>query len=98
MGGLGGGHYTAYAKNRNTNKWICFDDTSASETSENHIKSSMAYVLFYAKRSTSTSANSNSNNNNSNGTSNNSNDTTNSNGTAPSANGNNHNNNNTNKL
>ena len=28
MGGLGGGHYTAYAKQPGTEDWYCFDDTS----------------------------------------------------------------------
>uniref|UniRef100_A0A183T5N6 ubiquitinyl hydrolase 1 n=1 Tax=Schistocephalus solidus TaxID=70667 RepID=A0A183T5N6_SCHSO len=27
MGGLGGGHYTAYAKNRYDNRWYNFDDS-----------------------------------------------------------------------
>ncbi|VDN12935.1 unnamed protein product [Dibothriocephalus latus] len=27
MGGLGGGHYTAYAKNRDDNRWYNFDDS-----------------------------------------------------------------------
>ena len=30
MGGLGGGHYTAYAKNPTKNKWYEFDDSSCS--------------------------------------------------------------------
>lgn len=29
FGGLGGGHYTAYAKNPDTNKWYDFDDVSS---------------------------------------------------------------------
>ena len=31
MGGLGGGHYTAYAKNPEHGKWYCFNDSSCSE-------------------------------------------------------------------
>lgn len=31
FGGLGGGHYTAYAKNHILNKWYNFDDSHASE-------------------------------------------------------------------
>ena len=31
MGGLGGGHYTAYGKNPEENKWYCFNDSSCSE-------------------------------------------------------------------
>ena len=31
MGGLGGGHYTAYAKNPKYNKWFSFNDSSCGE-------------------------------------------------------------------
>eukprot|EP00123_Amoebidium_parasiticum_P006322 comp17299_c0_seq1/m.16441 comp17299_c0_seq1/g.16441 ORF comp17299_c0_seq1/g.16441 comp17299_c0_seq1/m.16441 type:complete len:906 (-) comp17299_c0_seq1:89-2806(-) len=50
MGGLGGGHYTAYAKNKVDGQWYNFDDASASLTSLPRIKSSSAYVLFYSRR------------------------------------------------
>ena len=33
IGGLGGGHYRAYAKNHETNKWYHFDDSHVSPTS-----------------------------------------------------------------
>ncbi|KAF9349159.1 CSN-associated deubiquitinating enzyme Ubp12 [Mortierella sp. AD094] len=51
MGGLGGGHYTAYAKNDKLNKWFNFDDSHVSPVhSEESIKSSSAYLLFYRRR------------------------------------------------
>lgn len=48
-GGLGGGHYTAYAKLIDDNKWYHFDDSHVSPVSEGEIKSSAAYVLFYQR-------------------------------------------------
>ncbi|XP_065900676.1 ubiquitin carboxyl-terminal hydrolase 4-like isoform X2 [Dysidea avara] len=48
-GGMGGGHYTAYGKNAN-GKWYHFDDSHVSETDENHVVTSAAYVLFYKRR------------------------------------------------
>ncbi|KAE9612024.1 putative ubiquitinyl hydrolase 1 [Lupinus albus] len=49
-GGLGGGHYTAYAKLADDNKWYHFDDSHVSPVTEAEIKSSSAYVLFYQRR------------------------------------------------
>jgi ubiquitin carboxyl-terminal hydrolase 4/11/15 len=46
-GSLGGGHYTAYAKNHRENKWYKFDDSSASSVQAESVKTSAAYVLFY---------------------------------------------------
>lgn len=46
-GGLGGGHYTAYAKNRD--KWFEFNDSSVSSASESDLKGSGAYMLFYRR-------------------------------------------------
>ncbi|KAG2330310.1 hypothetical protein Bca52824_001490 [Brassica carinata] len=48
-GGLGGGHYTAYAKLIDDNKWYHFDDSHVSSVEESEIKSSAAYVLFYRR-------------------------------------------------
>ncbi|XP_012569950.1 ubiquitin carboxyl-terminal hydrolase 10-like isoform X2 [Cicer arietinum] len=48
-GGLGGGHYTAYAKLIDENKWYHFDDSHVSPVNEAEIKSSAAYVLFYQR-------------------------------------------------
>lgn len=47
-GGLGGGHYTAYAKNGG--KWYEFNDSSVRSTSESSIGGSGAYILFYKRR------------------------------------------------
>ncbi|KAF3610754.1 hypothetical protein DY000_02048760 [Brassica cretica] len=48
-GGMGGGHYTAYAKLMDENKWYEFDDRRVSAIDESKIKSSAAYVLFYRR-------------------------------------------------
>ncbi|KAF9929459.1 CSN-associated deubiquitinating enzyme Ubp12 [Linnemannia zychae] len=51
MGGLGGGHYTAYAKNEKSGQWYNFDDSHVSPVSNvESIKSSSAYLLFYRRR------------------------------------------------
>ena len=47
-GGLGGGHYTAAAKNPETGKWYYFNDSSVGSTSQ--VISSGNYVLFYQRR------------------------------------------------
>ncbi|XP_046879026.1 ubiquitin carboxyl-terminal hydrolase 15-like isoform X2 [Hypomesus transpacificus] len=36
-GGMGGGHYTAYAKNKDDGKWFNFDDSSVSTANEDQI-------------------------------------------------------------
>ncbi|XP_044477487.1 ubiquitin carboxyl-terminal hydrolase 9-like [Mangifera indica] len=48
-GGLGGGHYTAYAKLIDENRWYHFDDGHVSPVNEADIKTSAAYVLFYQR-------------------------------------------------
>lgn len=51
MGGLGGGHYTAYAKNEKLDQWYNFDDSHVSPVRDvETIKSSSAYLLFYRRR------------------------------------------------
>ena len=52
FGGMGGGHYTAFCKNKITGKWHTFDDSHVSEMSEDRVCSSSAYVLFYRRRDT----------------------------------------------
>ena len=47
-GGLGGGHYTAYAKNNE--KWYDFNDSSVNSASSSSIISNRAYMLFYKRR------------------------------------------------
>ncbi|CUS25114.1 LAQU0S27e00452g1_1 [Lachancea quebecensis] len=49
-GGLGGGHYTAFAKNPVDGKWYYFDDSRVSETSPETSVSGAAYLLFYRRR------------------------------------------------
>ncbi|XP_061770483.1 ubiquitin carboxyl-terminal hydrolase 15-like isoform X3 [Nerophis ophidion] len=51
-GGMGGGHYTAYAKNTDDGKWYNFDDSSVSPASEDQIVSKAGYVLFYQRQDT----------------------------------------------
>ncbi|XP_015208775.2 ubiquitin carboxyl-terminal hydrolase 15 isoform X2 [Lepisosteus oculatus] len=51
-GGMGGGHYTAFAKNKDDGKWYYFDDSSVSPASEEQIVSKAAYVLFYQRQDT----------------------------------------------
>jgi ubiquitin carboxyl-terminal hydrolase 4/11/15 len=50
MGGLGGGHYTAYIKSAEDGKWYDMNDSSTSSVGASEIKSSSAYVLFYQRR------------------------------------------------
>ncbi|XP_061362460.1 ubiquitin carboxyl-terminal hydrolase 8-like isoform X2 [Gastrolobium bilobum] len=47
-GGLGGGHYTAFV-HYGHDKWYEFDDSRVAPASEDMIKTSAAYVLFYKK-------------------------------------------------
>uniref|UniRef100_A0A665V5J1 Ubiquitin carboxyl-terminal hydrolase n=1 Tax=Echeneis naucrates TaxID=173247 RepID=A0A665V5J1_ECHNA len=47
-GGLDGGHYTAYCKNAERQRWYKFDDHEVSEISTSTVKSSAAYILFYS--------------------------------------------------
>jgi len=49
-GGMGGGHYTAYGKNKDDEKWYYFDDSSVTSASEDAVVSKAAYVLFYQRR------------------------------------------------
>ncbi|XP_072954131.1 ubiquitin carboxyl-terminal hydrolase 9-like isoform X1 [Typha angustifolia] len=48
-GGLGGGHYSSYAKLIEEDKWYHFDDSHVSPVSEEEIRTSAAYVLFYQR-------------------------------------------------
>ncbi len=49
-GGLGGGHYTAYAKNHATGQWYYYDDSSVRPVEADACKTSAAYLLFYRRR------------------------------------------------
>jgi hypothetical protein len=52
MGGMGGGHYTAYC--RNGDRWYDFDDFHVApikkEAVENTVVTSSAYNIFYRRR------------------------------------------------
>jgi len=50
FGGLGGGHYTAFAKNIVDGQWYNLDDSSVSRVDPARIRSPAAYVLFYIRR------------------------------------------------
>ncbi|EXJ89204.1 hypothetical protein A1O3_02270 [Capronia epimyces CBS 606.96] len=53
-GGLGGGHYTAYAKNFFNNSWYEYngpDSHVSSKTDPRSVVTSAAYLLFYRRRS-----------------------------------------------
>jgi len=58
-GGMGGGHYTAYAKNKDDGKWYYFDDSSVTLSSEDAVVTKAAYVLFYLRRDLSRMSNNN---------------------------------------
>ena len=48
MGGLGGGHYTAYGKVNDT--WWLFNDEHCSHAADKDIVSKNAYILYYQRR------------------------------------------------
>lgn len=50
MGGLGGGHYTAFARHLENERWYLLDDSRAEPVAEHAVKTSAAYVLFYRRR------------------------------------------------
>lgn len=47
MGGISGGHYTAFVNT--DNNWFCFNDSSVSSITSNEVVSNSAYCLFYKK-------------------------------------------------
>ncbi|KAF5383617.1 hypothetical protein D9615_003721 [Tricholomella constricta] len=52
MGGLGGGHYRAYALNHTNDKWYHFDDSFVTPARATDAVNANAYLLFYRRRST----------------------------------------------
>ncbi|WCJ28722.1 Ubiquitin carboxyl-terminal hydrolase 5 [Euphorbia peplus] len=48
-GGMGSGHYTAYIKLLDENRWYNFDDSHITHINEEDVKSAAAYVLFYRR-------------------------------------------------
>ncbi|KKF95951.1 Ubiquitin carboxyl-terminal hydrolase 12 [Ceratocystis platani] len=54
-GGLGGGHYTATARNFVDGNWYNFNDSSVSRVRDpTNVSSSAAYLLFYRRRTSGT--------------------------------------------
>ncbi|KIJ65708.1 hypothetical protein HYDPIDRAFT_110858 [Hydnomerulius pinastri MD-312] len=51
LGGLGGGHYRAYALNHVTEQWYHFDDSYVTKTQATQAVNANAYLLFYKRRS-----------------------------------------------
>ena len=51
MGGLGGGHYTAHAKNFIDEQWYEYNDSFVSRASAKSAVNRSAYLLFYRRRS-----------------------------------------------
>ncbi|EGN96654.1 hypothetical protein SERLA73DRAFT_111301 [Serpula lacrymans var. lacrymans S7.3] len=51
LGGLGGGHYRAYALNHITDKWYHFDDSYVTPARSTEAVNANAYLLFYRRRS-----------------------------------------------
>ncbi|XP_075814426.1 ubiquitin carboxyl-terminal hydrolase 11 [Microtus pennsylvanicus] len=49
-GGMRDGHYTTFARNKDSGQWHYFDDNSVSPVNENQIESKAAYVLFYQRQ------------------------------------------------
>jgi len=53
FGGMGGGHYTAYAKNPVNKHWYNFNDSFVERVDdESQIQTAAAYMLFYQRRAT----------------------------------------------
>lgn len=50
-GGLGGGHYLAYAKSFIDGQWYSYNDSSVSPATANDVVDASAYMLFYRRRS-----------------------------------------------
>ena len=49
IGGMGSGHYTAYAKHVD-GRWYHFNDSTVSPIDESKLRTSASYVLFYRRR------------------------------------------------
>ncbi|WWC72251.1 uncharacterized protein I206_106213 [Kwoniella pini CBS 10737] len=50
FGGMGGGHYTAFCRNRVDDQWYNYDDSRVSKADVDSIQSRAAYLLFYRRR------------------------------------------------
>ncbi|WWC91950.1 uncharacterized protein L201_006902 [Kwoniella dendrophila CBS 6074] len=50
FGGMGGGHYTAFCRNRIDGQWYNYDDSRVSKADVESVQSRAAYLLFYRRR------------------------------------------------
>lgn len=50
MGGVNGGHYTAFSFSTLDNKWFCYNDANVNEIGEHQVVSPSAYCVFYRRR------------------------------------------------
>ncbi|CAK4376833.1 unnamed protein product [Aphanomyces euteiches] len=50
QGALGGGHYTAYAKNAVDGNWYCYDDERVRLVEESKVVTASAYLCFYVRK------------------------------------------------
>ena len=50
FGGMGGGHYTAYAYSSLKKQWVDYNDSSVRSANPQDIVSEAAYLLFYRRR------------------------------------------------
>lgn len=51
MGGMGGGHYTAYVQTpAYEDVWVEFDDSHVSKADKREVISKASYVLFYRRQ------------------------------------------------
>lgn len=51
FGGLGGGHYTAFCRNKDDQQWYNYDDSRVTKTSPSAVQDNRAaYLLFYKRR------------------------------------------------
>ncbi|GBG33620.1 Ubiquitin carboxyl-terminal hydrolase, putative [Hondaea fermentalgiana] len=51
IGGMGGGHYTAFVHQTDSGAWYNMDDSRTSVAKPEEVVSELAYVLFYKRRS-----------------------------------------------
>ncbi|WVF67340.1 hypothetical protein IAT40_002093 [Kwoniella sp. CBS 6097] len=50
FGGMGGGHYTAFCRNKIDGEWYNYDDSRVSKADAASVQSRAAYLLFYRRR------------------------------------------------
>lgn len=56
FGAVGGGHYIAYALDRDRGLWFKFDDSKLTQIAQEKVVSNSAYMLFYERRGMSQNA------------------------------------------